>query len=137
MTEGGGIPIGLVVDGANRHDMKLVELTLHDIVAQRPDVTVDAPQHLCMDKAYDDEQVRELVAKYGYTAHIRYRGEEHIEKQQIPGYRARRWVVERTHSWLNRFRRLLIRWDKKVENYLAMLHFACAWIAYRAAGVIG
>lgn len=52
-------------------------------------------------------------------------------KKKIPGYRARRWVVERTHSWLNRFRRLLIRWDKKLENYLALLHLACAWITFR------
>ena len=90
-----------------------------------------------MDKGYDYEQVRELAVQYGYTPHIRTREEEHIEKQQIPGYRFRRWAVERTHSWLNRFRCLLIRWDKKVENYIATLHFACAWITYRAAGVIG
>ncbi|MFZ0325859.1 MAG: transposase, partial [Nitrososphaeraceae archaeon] len=54
-----------------------------------------------------------------------------------PKYRARRWVVERTHSWMNRFRRLLIRWEKKVENHIATLHFACAWITYRRAGIFG
>ena len=58
-------------------------------------------------------------------------------KKKIPGYRARRWVVERTHSWLNRFRSLLIRWDKKLENYLALLHLACAWITFRASGLFG
>ena len=62
---------------------------------------------------------------------------EREEQQTLPGYRARRWVVERSHSWLNRFRRLLIRWEKRLDNYLAMLHFACAWITYRAAGVVG
>ena len=51
--------------------------------------------------------------------------------------KARRWVVERTHSWMNRFRRILIRWEKKPENYIAMLHFACALIAFRAAGLFG
>ena len=76
-----------------------------------------------------------MAEVWGYTAHIRTRGEEAKAKERIPGYRARRWVVERTHSWLNRFRRLLIRWEKKAENYLAMLHFACAWITFRAAGV--
>jgi putative transposase len=45
--------------------------------------------------------------------------------------------VERTHSWMNRFRRLLIRWEKKVENYLALLHFASAWISFRAAELFG
>jgi transposase len=73
----------------------------------------------------------------GLSAHIRSRGEETEAKRQVLGYRARRWVVERTHSWLNRFGRLLIRWEKKVENYLAMLPFACAWITFRAARVFG
>ena len=55
----------------------------------------------------------------------------------IPGFRARRWVVERTHSWLNRFGRLLIRWEKKIENYLTILHLACALITFRLAGLFG
>ncbi len=131
------MPIAIVVDGANRHDMKLVQRTLEAIMIQRPDSTPDRPQNLCLDKGYDYPQVRELVAAWGYTAHIRSRGEERVEKGTIPGYRARRWVVERTHSWLNRFRRLLIRWEKEVENYVAMLHFACAWITFRASGVFG
>jgi putative transposase len=59
------------------------------------------------------------------------------EKQSVPGYRARRWVVERTHSWMNRYRRLLVRWEKKVANYVAMLHFACALITFRAIRVSG
>ena len=137
LTEGHGVPIGLVVDGANRHDMKLTEPTLASVVIERPEPTPEQQQHLCLDKGYDYEAVRELVDRYGYTAHIRARGEEKADKREIPGYRARRWVVERTHSWMNRFRRLLIRWEKDEENYLAMLHFACAWITFRAAKVIG
>jgi len=117
--------------------MKLLEPTLRALVVERPKPTDEAPQNICLDKGYDYPDIRELVAEWGYTAHIRARGEEAREKREIPGYRARRWVVERTHSWLNRFRRLLIRWEKKVENYLAMLHFACAWITFRAAGVFG
>lgn len=137
LTEGHGVPIGLVVDGANRHDMKLTESTLESVVIERPEPTAEHPQNLCLDKGYDYEAVRELVESYGYTAHIRTRGEEKAARKEIPGYRARRWVVERTHSWMNRFRRLLIRWEKDVENYLAMLHFACAYITFRAAKVIG
>lgn len=49
------------------------------------------------------------------------------------GQRARRWVVERTHSWMNRFRRLLMRWEKRADTYIAMLHLACALIMWRAA----
>jgi putative transposase len=117
--------------------MKLTRSTLESFIVERPEPTEEAPQNLCLDKGYDYPEVEELVASFGYTAHIRSRGEETQDKKRIPGYRARRWVVERTHSWLNRFRRLLIRWEKKVENYLAMLHFACAWITFRATGLSG
>jgi putative transposase len=136
LTEGRGVPIGLSVDGANRHDMKLVDRTLASIPVERPQPTVEEPHHLSLDKGYDYDAVRETVAAYGYTAHIRTRGEEATAKREIPGYRARRWLVERTPSWMNRFRRLLIRWEKHVDNYLAFLHIASAWIAFRAAGVI-
>ena len=125
------------VDGANRNDMKMVEGTLLAIMIERPEPTEEELQNLCLDRGYDYDEVRELLLAWGYTAHIRTRGEEMNAKKRVPGYRARRWVVERTHSWLNRFRRLLIRWEKKVENYLAMLHFACAWITFRAAGLFG
>ena len=137
LTEGNGIPIGIVVDGANRHDKKLVEATLESIVVERPEPSEEHPQNMAMDKGYDYVDIRQLVAEWGYTAHIKARGEETQAKREVPGYRARRWVVERTHSWMNRFRRLLVRWEKNVENYLAMLHFACAWITLRAAGLFG
>jgi putative transposase len=90
-----------------------------------------------MDKGYDYADIRALVAHWGYTAHIVARGVKRDTRKRIPGYRARRWVVERTHSWFNRFRRLLIRWEKKADNYLALLHLACAYITFRAAGVMG
>lgn len=127
-----------MVDGANRHDMKLAKPTLESMVIDRPEPTKEEPQNMCLDKAYDFPEVRDLLEEYGYTAHIRSRVEEINDRKKIPGYRARRWVVERTHSWMNRFRRLLIRWEKKEEeNYVAMLHFACAWITYRARGLFG
>ena len=130
------MPIGLAVDGANRHDMKLVRATLDSLVVERPAPTAGQPQGMCLDKGYDYDEVRELLAEFGFTAHIRSRGEEAQALKPEAG-RARRWVVERTHSWMNRFRRILVRWDKKPENYLAFLHFACALIAFRAAGLFG
>ncbi len=81
-----------------------------------------------MDAGYDYDEVREIAWEFGYTTHIRSRGEE--KKAKEAGKKARRRVVERTHSWLNRFRRLLIRWEKKAQNYLAMMHFACALITW-------
>lgn len=137
MTEGHGIPIGLAVDGANRHDMKLVRDTLENIVVERPEPTEEKPQGMCLDKGYDYQEVRDILIEFGFAAHIRSRGEEAKELAAEAGKRARRWVVERTHSWMNRFRRILIRWEKKSQNYLAFLHFACALIAFRAAGLFG
>jgi len=137
LTEGHGVPLGLAVEGAQRHDMKLVRTTIESIVVKRPEPSPEQPQGMCMDKGYDYQEVRDILAEFGFTAHIRSRGEEAKELAQEAGKRARRWVVERTHSWMNRFRRILIRWEKKPENYIAFLHFACALIAFRAAGLFG
>jgi putative transposase len=135
LCEGYGLPIGLAVDGANRHDMKLAEATLASIPIERPEPRPYHRQHLCLDKGYDYDEVRALVEAFGYTAHIRSRGEEAKDLKEHPRKKARRWVVERTHSWLNRFRRLLIRWEKKTQNYVAMLHFVFGLIAFRSTGV--
>ena len=86
-----------------------------------------------MDKAYDNREVRRLVGIYELTPHIRARGEEIAEKVRTPGWRARRWVVEATHSWLNRNRAILIRWSKKDENHLALLQLASGLIAFKKA----
>ena len=131
------MPIGLAVEGANRNDFKMVRETIESIPVKRPAPTPAMPQGMCLDKGYDYDEVRDLLAEFGFTAHIRARGEEAKALQQDAGFRARRWVVERTHSWMNRFRRVLIRWDKKGENYLAFLHFACALINFRAYGLFG
>jgi transposase len=101
--------LALVIEGANRHDMKLLCATLEGIVIARPEPTQAQPQHLCLDAGYDYPSIREQVETYDYLPHIRGRGQEKQEKIATPGFRARRWVVERTHSWLNRSRRLLVR----------------------------
>lgn len=137
LTEGCGVPIGLAIDGANRHDMKMVEATVNSIPVKRPKPTKERPQGMCLDKGYDYDSVRDVVTEFGYTAHIRARGEEARAIQRDAGFKARRWVVERTHSWMNRFRRILTRWEKKPINYLALLHFVCALITFRCAGLFG
>ena len=137
LIDGKGVPLSVSVDSANRHDMKMSKATLQSIVIYRPEPTIRSKQHMCLDKGYDFPEVYELLEEYGYTIHIPLRGKKRRSNKVIPGYRARHWVVERTHSWMNRCRRLLIRWEKKVENHIAMLHYACAWITYRRAGVFG
>ena len=127
------------MDGANRNDMKLTRATLDSIPtdAGRPEPTATEPQGLCLDKGYDYDEVRAIVAEFGFTAHIRSRGEEAQELKRTARKKARRWVVERTHSWMNRFRGILIRWNKKPENYIALLHMAFAFITWGRMGLFG
>jgi putative transposase len=131
LTEGKGIPLGIAAEGANRVDFKLSRQTLESIPIERPKPSPEQPQNLCLDKGYDYDEVRELALEFGFTTHIRCRGEEAKALKHEAGFRARRWVVERTHSWLNRFRALLIRWSKKPQNHLAFLHLACALITWK------
>lgn len=131
LVDGCGIPLSVVVAGANTNDHKLMRQTLEAIATARPQPSPEAPQNLCLDKGYDYDEPRALAQEFAFTLHLRTRGEEMRERVRHAGAKARRWVVERTHSWLNRFRRILIRWEKKPENYLAMLHFALAIITWR------
>ena len=126
LTDQNGLPLSVILDGANRHDIKLLEKTLDGIVTFRPDPTEDHPQNLCLDAGYTGSA--QTVEQRGYSAHIRPRGEEKKETEQNPNFKARRWVVEVTHSFFNRFRMLLVRFEKKAVNYLALLQFACAII---------
>ena len=131
------MPVGLAVDGANRPDMKLADATLGSVPVERPEPSDEEPQHLCLDKGYDYDEVREVVEEFGFTAHIPRRGKEAQAVKRRARGKARRYVVERTHSWMNRFRGILIRWNKKPENYIALLHFAFAVITYRCMGLFG
>ena len=126
--------MSIVIDGANRHDMKLVEKTIEETELSFPK---ENRLNLCMDKGYDYPQVRSLLEDFGFTLHIRSRGEEKKLKAKEAHYKARRWVVERTHSWLNNFRRILVRWERKAENYLAMLHLACGIVTWKRSGLLG
>lgn len=130
LTEAGGLPVGLSVTGANVHDIKEVANVLSNMPFLPPLPSRENPQGFCADKAYDSEPVRRLIEGLGYEDHIKSRWEEKEALEKVPGFRARRWVCERTHSWINRFRRLLIRWEKKEENYIAMLHLCFAHILW-------
>lgn len=132
MTDADGIPLALVVDGANRHDSKLLKATVEAVVVRRPKPTRNRPQHMCLDKGYDYPVVDDYLEDKKYVAHISRIGTTPRKKRR--GERARRWVVERTHSWINRSRRLLVRWEKKVENYEAFLALACALIIFAKLG---
>jgi len=119
------------VSGAQRHDVALLELTLDHLVIERPTGRNVPKQHLCADKGYVGQPAQELIRERHYIPHVNQRGEEVEAKRKNPRYRARRWVVERAHSWLNRYRKLLVRFEKLVASYEGLLELACALIAFR------
>lgn len=135
LTDGNGIPLSLVVAGANRHDSKLLAATLDSIVVERP--APDAiKQHLCADAGYKGKPCLKAAGDRGYKPHIRPRREEAMETKTVPGAKARRWVVERTHSWLNRWRKLLVSFEKTEASYTGLLSLAAALICWRKTMVI-
>ena len=133
LCEGGGVPVGLEAAGANVNDFKLLRSTIESVLIERPEPSEEREQGLCLDKGYDYPEVYGLAREFGFTAHIRARGDEAEAIKLEQGFRARRWVVERTHSWLNRFRGLLVRWSKKAKNHRALLQFASGLITWRMA----
>ena len=130
-TEADGGPIGIALAGANVNDFKLLAQTLDAIVVARPQPTPEAPQHLCLDKGYDNPTGHMVTAAAGYIPHIRRIGEEKLNENREKKYPARRWVVERTLAWLSKCRAILIRYDKNWKNYLGSLQFACALLWFR------
>lgn len=126
-----GVPLSLVASGANVHDVKLLEATLDAIVIPRPQPSTEAPQNLCADAGYKGATALEQVIKRKYQPHIKQRREEAEAKRTQPEFRARRWVVERTHSWINRWRKLLVSFEKTEKSFLALLALASAMICWR------
>jgi putative transposase len=129
-----GGPLGAPSAGANVHATKLLAATLEAIVVERPQPTEERPQHLCLDKGYDNPTGHETGATYHYTPHIRRIGEEKLDAYGQRTHPARRWVVERTLAWLSKCRGLLVRYEKKAINFLGLLQLACAllWMRRRA-----
>jgi putative transposase len=116
------VPLAIYVTGANVHDLNGLEEMLAGLQIERPEGI--GRVNLCLDAGYIAPDTELIVANYGMVSHIRPRGEEKQEKQA--GKKARRWTVERSHSWANRYRRLLIRWEKKRELYFGLLCLAAA-----------
>ena len=132
------MPLAVVVTGANRTDMKklgdLLDARLLPCpLAADPADPAGGPQ-LCLDRGYDYDQCREAATSRGYTPHIPPKASA-AQPLPPPGHPARhpprRWVVEVAHSWFNRFRRLLVRWEKRAEHYLAFVQLAAVLIIYR------
>jgi len=140
LVDGKGVPLAITISGANTPDAMLLEPTLAARQIERAccELEPDPPQvqHLCLDKGYSGEPCQHVGHRYGYELHVPDKTNAKRKRKRTPGRRkARRWVVEVSHAWINRFRRLLIRWEKKACNYLALLSFACAIICWRKCEV--
>jgi putative transposase len=131
LVEADGGPLSVVIAGANVHDTKLLAATLAAVIVPRPAPGAAPRQHLCLDKGYDNPTGHQAAAKHEYLPHIRRIGEEKLDPNRERTQPARRWVVERTLAWLSKCRALLVRYDKKASNYLALLKFASALLWYR------
>jgi transposase len=128
-------PLSLLASGANTHDVKLVAETLDAWVAHA-DTEIVKKQHLCADAAYVGEPARQAITLRGLIAHVRSRKQEEVERNHGPQAKPRRWVVERTHGWFNRFLKLLVRYEKSAESFEALLALAAALICWRQETVI-
>jgi putative transposase len=135
VTDCRGVPLGIAIAGANAHDAKLLRATLQSMPVPRPRSTGRRRQHLCLDKGYFGRPSETLARRCGYIPHIPRKGK--VQPKRRTGQRARRWVVEGSHSWANRARRLLVRWEKNPDNYLAFVHLQFAYIALKQAKVLG
>lgn len=116
----------MTITGANVHDKWMAGPTL-DAVVLRAARGPRRPEHLCLDKGYDYADTEREVRRRHVRPHIRRRGERPLVGC-VRG-RPRRWVVERTNSWHNRFRGLLIRWERTAALYLGLVHLASGFIA--------
>ncbi len=149
LTDKNGIPLSVVISSANAHDIKLVTDVVDNIVIKRPAFKTKKTgrrgrklQHLCLDKAYNSEQEEQELIKRGYVLHIPQKrkrdetegGEVKVITQRRSNrkkYSAKRWVIERTNSWHNRFRKLFTRYEKKAKNYLGLVQLSCCMIIFR------
>jgi putative transposase len=130
LTDGDGGPLSVVIAGANVVDQQLLKATIEAIVVERPD-PAETEQNLNLDKGYDNPNGREAASGADDVPHIRRIGEEKKACDRSKGHKPRRWVVERTFSWLSRCRGILVRYEKKADNYPGLIQLACGLLWYR------
>lgn len=123
--------MSLVVSGANVHDCKRLDAVLSAIVVKRQNPPHRRNKHLCADAGYRGAENLRAIKGHGYIPHVVGRRTEAEVKRRNPKNKARRWVVEVCHSWFNRFRKLLVRYEKLERSFLALNHLAAAIIAFR------
>ena len=131
LVDGRGVPLSIIVTGANRHDVSQLGAVLEGIIVKRAQPPKRRSKRLCADAGYTGAPALELIQKHGYIPHIRGRGQEARELRGESKKKARRWIVEVAHSWFNRFRKLLVRYEKLERSFLALNHLAASIMAFR------
>jgi putative transposase len=137
LSDGRGAPVAVVAAGANVPDKTLALETVERASGLRPEKVGKRGQHLCVDAGYEYAEVITGMLERDYMLHLKRRREPAPEVPPENKHPARRWVVERTHAWHHKFRRLLVRWEKKVDHYYAMLDLASMLIVYRLVVTAG
>ena len=123
--------MSIVVTGANEHDVTQLATVLDSIVIKRKAPTQRRHKHLCADAGYRGKAAMQTMQTNGYIAHVVDRRTEADNKRRDPKKKARRWVVEVCHSWFNRFRKLLVRYEKLDRSFLALNHLAASIMTFR------
>ena len=122
MADRTGLPIALHVSSATPHEVTLVERTLE------ARFTTTQPERLIGDKAYDRDELDEWLRARGIELIAPHRKNRRQPKTQdgrpLRRYR-RRWPVERLNAWLQNSRRIVVRYDHDVRNYLGFVQLAC------------
>ena len=131
LVDGRGVPLSIVVTGANRHDVSQLQAVLDGVMISRPNPPQRRNKHLCADAGYTGAPALQIIEEHGYIPHVKGRGQEANELKNDPTKKARRWVVEVAHSWSNRFRKLLVRYEKLDRSFMALNHLAASIMALR------
>ena len=131
LVDGRGVPLSLVVTGANRHDVSQLGAVLDAVMVKRVNPPQRRSKHLCADAGYSGAPALNIIQAHGYIPHVKGRGQEADELKNDSTKKARRWVVEVAHSWFNRFRKLLVRYEKLDRRFVALNHLAASIIALR------
>jgi len=134
LADGSGTPLGIHVEKASPAEVKLAEATLDNVIVKTGKRKRGKPKRLIADRAYDSNELRALLVRRGIEPIIPARDNNKVATHQ-DGRKLRRyghrWIIERTNSWLQNFRRLTVRYERSAKIFTALVHMACALITLK------
>ena len=134
LADGTGTPLGIYVEKASPAEVTLAEATLDSVKVKIGKRKKGKPKRLVADRAYDSNKLRTLLVSRGIEPIIPARDKNkvatHQDKRKLRRY-GHRWIIERTNSWLQNFRRLTVRYERSAKVFTALIHMACALITLK------